>query len=271
TSIYNDGQAGPLDGITVESIANLKTVSNQVIVICADAEKELLLEQILPKINGEPKILLAGYAHYEYQNPTFKKIKESLAVPSIANGYENCLIHLFQCIENGIKNNLQGDVVEFGTFQGGTTKFLAKTVKALGGSAKIWTFDTFEGFPSKESPLDLYNHEDLGNTNLQEVQNYLQNENVEIVPGDIRDTVQVLEEIPIQLAFMDTDNYSAATAALATIAAQIVPGGAIVFDHYTGHNRFRYTIGERIAAKTLENDSRFINLHGTGVFIKLKE
>jgi hypothetical protein len=41
-----------------------------------------------------------------------------------------------------------------------------------------------------------------------------------------------------------------------------------VFDHFTGVDRFLYTLGERLAAKRLLDDSRFFNLHGTGVFFR---
>ena len=45
-------------------------------------------------------------------------------------------------------------------------------------------------------------------------------------------------------------------------------GGAIVFDHFTGVNRFRYTVGERIAGLPLLDDARYFHLHGTGVFYR---
>ena len=47
-----------------------------------------------------------------------------------------------------------------------------------------------------------------------------------------------------------------------------VPGGAIVFDHFTGTDRFRYTLGERIAGRVLLDDPRWFHLHGTGVFYR---
>jgi hypothetical protein len=40
----------------------------------------------------------------------------------------------------------------------------------------------------------------------------------------------------------------------------------MVFDHATGIDRFRYTLGERLAARLLLGDARYFHLHGTGVF-----
>jgi NTP pyrophosphatase (non-canonical NTP hydrolase) len=45
-------------------------------------------------------------------------------------------------------------------------------------------------------------------------------------------------------------------------------GGAIVFDHFTGVNRFRYALGERIAGGVLLEDSCYFHLHDTGVFYR---
>lgn len=70
------------------------------------------------------------------------------------------------------------------------------------------------------------------------------------------------------LTFIDTDNYSSARAAIEIVQERTVAGGAIVFDHFTGVDRYRYTIGERIAAMPLLDDPRFFHLHGTGVFYR---
>ena len=40
--------------------------------------------------------------------------------------------------------------------------------------------------------------------------------------------------MPIALAFVDTDNYTSAAAALEYVVPQTLVGGVIVFDHYTG-------------------------------------
>ena len=45
------------------------------------------------------------------------------------------------------------------------------------------------------------------------------------------------------LAFIDTDNHTPARAALEVARERTVPGGAIVFDHFSGTSRYRYTLG----------------------------
>jgi len=65
-----------------------------------------------------------------------------------------------------------------------------------------------------------------------------------------------------------TDNYTPARAALNVARERTVPGGAIVFDHFAGTDRFRYALGERIAGRVLLDDPRYLHLHDTGVLYR---
>lgn len=77
-----------------------------------------------------------------------------------------------------------------------------------------------------------------------------------------------LEGESLVLTFIDTDNYAPAAAALEVVRKRTVPGGAIGFDHFTGTDRFRYTLAERIAGRAMLDDPRWFHLHGTGVFYR---
>jgi hypothetical protein len=114
----------------------------------------------------------------------------------------------------------------------------------------------------------MYDHPDCVFTDLPAVQRYLSSRNIEIIAGDIVDTASRLIGEDVVLTFVDTDNYSSARAAIQIVQERTVVGGAIVFDHFTGVDRFRYTIGERIAGLPLLDDPRFLHLHGTGVFYR---
>ena len=112
----------------------------------------------------------------------------------------------------------------------------------------------------------MYDHPGCVFTDLPAVQRYLDGRDVEIVAGDILATCRRLEAEDLVVSFIDTDNYTSAAAALEIAADRTVPGGAIVFDHFTGTDRFRYTLGERMAGQVLLEDPRYFHLHGTGVF-----
>ena len=91
----------------------------------------------------------------------------------------------------------------------------------------------------------MYEHPDCVFTDLAAVQRYLDGRNIEIIAGDIACTCRRLHEEDLVLTFIDTDNYTPAQAAIEVARERTVPGGAIVFDHFTGNGRFRYTLGER--------------------------
>lgn len=254
--------------VPIQPIAALSDARHDVLVVAADEEKEDLLQAALPHIENTPTVLVAGYGHLMFRDALFHEELTQLLVPSLANGYPNTLTHLYQCLRNAARLGLTGVVAEFGMFKGGTTMFLSRVIERLGAAWTVIGFDTFGGFPLRRSPLDMYDHPDCAFTDLPTVRRYLCGRNIEIVPGDIVDTCKRLEEEDLVLSFIDTDNYSSAVAALEIVAEQTVVGGAIVFDHFTGVDRFRYTLGERIAGLRLLDDARYFHLHDTGVFYR---
>jgi O-methyltransferase len=260
--------AGPALSIPVRPYKALVEADHDVLVVAADEEKEELLRAALPFIRGAPKVIVAGYGHLAFRDPVFREELAALLVPSLANGYPNTLTHLYQCLVNAARLGLQGVVAEFGIFKGGTTMFLSRVIERLGKDWPVIGFDTFSGFPTRRSPLDMYDHPDCVFTDLLAVQRYLDRRNVEVVPGDIVETCHRLEYEDVVLSFLDTDNYSSARAALEVVKARTVVGGAIVFDHFTGVDHFRYTLGERMAGSVLLNDPRYFHLHDTGVFYR---
>jgi len=257
--------------VPVRPFSALRDVQHDVLVVAADVEKERLLNEAVRFVTNAPKVVLSGYGHFAFRSAAFDAISKELFVPSLANGYPNTLPHLYQCLENAARLKLNGVVAEFGMYKGGTTVFLAKAVKHFGMNCRVVGFDTFTGFPARNSLLDMYAHPDCEYRNLDEVRRYVEPHGVEIVAGDIVQTCRRLQGERLVLTFMDTDNYSPAKAALEIVREQTVVGGAIVFDHFTGVDRFRYTLGERIAATELLNDSRYFNLHGTGVFFRQRD
>lgn len=255
----------PLDAKPVEALAADRP---QVLVVTSDRRKEELIEAALPFIDASIRLLIGGFEHLRYRDPIFLSETANALVPSFANGYPNCLVHLYQVLQNAARHNLDGIVVEFGMFRGGTTMLLSRLAERLGKGWRVIGFDTFDGFPARRSPLDMYSHPDCVYLDEMEARRFLNGRDVEIIAGDIVETATQIGDQPVLLAFIDTDNYSSAIAALNAVQEKIVPGGAIVFDHFTGVDRFLYTLGERFAAKRLLADRRFFNLHGTGVFVR---
>ena len=254
--------------VPVRPFQALSDARCSVLVVASDTGKEDLLCAALPFIVGAPKVIVAGYGHLGFHDRVFEHEQARLLVPSLANGCPNSLVHLYQCLANAARLGLSGVVAEFGMFKGGTTMFLSRLIEQLGTAWRVIGFDTFGGFPPRRSPLDMYDHPGCVFTDLPAVRRYLDGRDIEIIAGDIADTCRRLEREDLVLSFIDTDNYTPAKAAIDVVRERTVPGGAIVFDHFTGTSRFRYTLGERIAGRVLLDDPRYFHLHGTGVFYR---
>jgi O-methyltransferase len=255
-------------GAAVKSIKDLSAQIPDILVIAEDAGKERILEAIALTLPAKTKIVIGGFSHFEFNDPVFDKIKRDLFIPSFASGYRHCLVHIYQCLQYAQRKGLKGSVAEFGIFKGGTTMLISRFIEAIGADWKVYGFDTFDGFPAKRSPLDMYNHPDCVFLDVDMVRAVFADRNVEVVEGDVVETVSRLVAENLVLSFVDTDNFTSAEAIIRVISDRTQIGGAIIFDHWTGHDRHIDTIGERIAAKKLAADPRYFNLHGTGVFMR---
>ncbi len=265
----SDSVSGTSPSVMVpKPIARLREDAPSVAVIASDEDKEALLDLAVPYLSAEPKVLIGGFGHFQFRDAIFAEETAKALNPSLANGYPNSLVHIYQCLANAARLNLEGIVVEFGMFKGGTTMLMSRFIERLGKSWRVVGFDTYAGFPPRRSPLDMYAHPDCICLDEAGVRRNFEGRDVEIIVGDIPETVNRIKNEAVILAFVDTDNYTPAVAVLDTIQDRIVPGGAIVFDHFTGRNRFLFTLGERIAAKRLLKDARYFNLHETGVFFR---
>jgi O-methyltransferase len=255
-------------GSGILAMSRLKQDQPNVVVVAGDETKEDILEQAVPYLSPVTKVLFGGYAHFEFRDQIFQEVNQTAFVTSLANGYPYTVVHMYQVLANAARLGRNGVVVEFGMFKGGTTLILSRLIERLGQKWPVIGFDTFGGFPAKRSLLDMYAHPDCVFRDDAIVRRSVEGRNIEIVKGDIVKTVKRLAKEDVLLAFLDTDNYTSAKAVLDVIRDRVVVGGAIVFDHFTGRNRHRYTLGERIAGKALLEDKRYFHLHDTGVFMR---
>lgn len=250
-------------------LAELGKADADIVVVAEDAGKEPLLDAIAAVVRPSTRILIGGFGHFEYRDAIYDQVRRDGLIPSFANGYANCLVHIYQCLKRASALGLLGVVAEFGMFKGGTTMLISRFIEELGAGWKVFGFDTFAGFPAKRSALDMYDHPDCVYLDVDTVRSVFGSRNVEIVEGDVVRTVQCLLEEKLVLSFIDTDNHTSAAAILDVVMDRTLIGGAIVFDHWTGVDRHLDTIGERMAARRLAIDDRYFNLHGTGVFLRL--
>lgn len=147
------------------------------------------------------------------------------------------------CIEEVLKNDVPGDVIECGAWRGGATIFMRAVLDSYGESERnVWVADSFEGLPppSEEFPADagstLHEDEELA-VSLETVQRNFERyelfgDNVKFLKGWFSDT---LPDAPIEkLAVLraDADMYESTMDVLVNLYDKVSPGGYIIIDDY---------------------------------------
>lgn len=150
------------------------------------------------------------------------------------------LHNLYQSIRYITANQIPGNLIECGVFPGGTSIFAALCMRHMGlASRKLFLSDTFEGFPSGSSDIKkgqviagrrFDNFADLVRSNIEsELGEALE---IELVQGDVAETLPKLDTGPLSLVRLDTDFYESTRAELTELYPKLVPGGVLIVDDY---------------------------------------
>jgi len=149
-----------------------------------------------------------------------------------------------------IKNeNIEGDIVECGVYNGNTLAFIGEINDELNLNKKIWGYDTFKGhiensFSNYDVDLKTKSKINFAPSNiycsLNEVKkNIIQNnkknfEKYIFIEGDIMETLNNEKNIPNKISFLrlDTDTYKTTKKQLEVLYEKLTPGGILHIDDY---------------------------------------
>jgi len=218
-----------------------------------------IYEEVLPQ---------AEYAPWA-TDEEFLKIHRQLYDHTLVDGYR--LFELWKLVEQASKFPT-GDIIEIGTYKGGSGALIAKQASILCPEAKIYLCDTFEGI-IKVSEMDGPACENgqhkalitdvftaLANVNVK---------NVTILKGIFpEDTGQAVEDKQFRFCHIDVDIYHSAVDILDWIWPRMVDHGIIVFDDYG----FRHCDGiTYLIEEQMKMPDRLVmtNLNGHATIIKL--
>jgi len=212
---------------------------------------EQLLKTFLPKSHrSDPSHLLqgrnvmAGYAraaalHHESTTPSIANDPLYIECRTLMQQRqllsETRLMNLFLILKYGIKN-LDGDIIEFGSYRGGSAIFLAAAARALGLRTTVYALDTFEGMPSANSTLDFHHEKNFQHVSFEELLEYQKKcglTNLVFVKGRFEETARSLLQTSrkIILAHIDCDLYESTKYAIDVTLPHFHPsGGYLVFD-----------------------------------------
>lgn len=148
---------------------------------------------------------------------------------------EHKLMNLYLIIRFGL-HGIPGDIVEFGSYRGGSAIFMAAVASKLGQDRTVYAIDTFAGMPRTDDVLDLHVEGNFGDADLHALSDYVKDiglTNLRLVPGLFEDVAPgtIANTSAIALAHIDCDIYDAVAYCLDAVKEHMVStGGYIVLD-----------------------------------------
>ncbi len=148
------------------------------------------------------------------------------------------------CVEDVIKNNVPGDLIETGVWRGGATIFMRGILKAYGVTdRRVWVADSFEGLPKPDEATYEADRGDKHHTfsflavSLEDVKaNFarygLLDEQVFFLKGWFKDTLPGAPIKHISVARLDGDMYESTMDGLTNLYPRLSLGGYLIVDDY---------------------------------------
>lgn len=184
---------------------------------------------------------------------------------------------LSQAIMNVKNNNLEGDFVECGVWQGGNILLFDLLNKHYNLKKLIFAYDTFDGMPTPQK--DDINHNGTSAQKLMNISKkidgkndihcmaslnlvkknilkYSNLNNIKFIEGKVEKTLLNEENLPkkVSILRLDTDFYSSTKKELEILYPRLVSGGVCIIDDY-GHWR-----GARKAVDEYFGDQKWLHI-----------
>ena len=195
------------------------------------------------------------------------------------NGYSMVgtkrLNNIQYCIEEVVKNKVEGDFIETVVWIGGSCILAKALFNTLGENRTVWVADSFQGLPKPNVELypedkgdDLYSIEQLRISEDQVKDNFrrfnLLDDNVRFLKGWFKDTLPAAPIEKLAIVRLDGDMYESTMDGLVNLYHKLSVGGFLIVDDY----------GVIPACKRAVHDFReehgiteeIINIDGSGYF-----
>lgn len=154
------------------------------------------------------------------------------------------------CVESVVRDGIDGDLVEAGSWRGGASIMMRATLDTLGDHERtVWAADSFQGFPDDAAGehLDLTAYDFLA-APLDEVKaNFARfgyDQGVRFVEGFFEDTLPELSGHRWAIVRLDGDTYEATVTALHALYPGLARGGYLIVDDYGAFEECRRAVDE---------------------------
>ena len=180
------------------------------------------------------------------------------------------LYSLWELIEE--ISNLNGDIIEIGTWRGGSGCLIAKKINLLNLKSKIYLFDSFTGVKKVTKKdhdyLKKNQYADASKKTVIELIKKMNLKNTEVIKGIFPDDFKKkFRNKKFAFCHLDLDSYESTKGCYNWVWNKMVKNGIIVFDDYGYH------IAEGVTSfvnKIKKNNDNFFfyNLTGQAIIIK---
>lgn len=195
-------------------------------------------------------------------------------------------------VDDVLRNDVPGDLIETGVWRGGSTIFMRGVLKARGvRDRRVWVADSFAGMPTPgqdgmersftseeqtETWRNIIRRHPLGvmvmaarlrqGTTYEEVREHfarydLLDEQVEFLPGWFHETLPTAPISSLALIRMDGDLYDSTHHALTWLYPKLSVGGYAVVDDYGSFSECRRAVHDYLDAAGLEADLQRVDAH----------
>jgi O-methyltransferase len=135
---------------------------------------------------------------------------------------------------------VDGDVVEFGCYNGDTSLQLGRMLKRFGSDKELWLYDSFEGLPEKTEEDVSMLGKGFRTGALRAGRNELLRRfrradlTMPMVVKGWFEELDAVRDVPAEIAFalLDGDYYSSIQVSLGLVAPKLVAGGVIMVHDY---------------------------------------
>jgi O-methyltransferase len=182
-----------------------------------------------------------------------------------------------QCIEQIVRDDVPGDLIETGVWRGGACIFMKANLVAWGDTTRnVWLADSFEGLPKGNG--ELYPADDgdtmhglgyIATAPDQVRHNFerygLLDDRVRFLVGWFKDTLPTAPIERLSLLRLDGDMYESTIQAFDALYDKLSPGGFCIVDDYGSHASQAGQATRDFRARR-EIDEELIDIDGFGAY-----
>jgi len=188
------------------------------------------------------------------------------------------LNNLQDCVEDILKSNVRGDLIETGVWRGGATIFMRAILHAYNVVDRcVWVADSFQGLPAPNPTKYPADEGDRHHTvrqlaiSIEEVrQNFtkygLLDGQVRFLKGWFSETLPKADIKHLALIRLDGDMYESTMDALVNLYPKLSPGGYVIVDDWGAVDACRRAVEDYRAKHSISNEIHPID--GKGVYWK---